>query len=181
MNILSDSVVFTHSVNEATLSKSSRLCNALKVCSGLHLALAELLGDDSDSTAPNRLMLMNQPTWETQWVVQTKHNMDFTPPTPLLITPTSSDQMNNNNNSSSSAKKKKNSSSTSTSSFDGLPTLATTVRLEYKVPRRGSLLHTSQTLAELSDFQGSCVLAKTATGEAQVTNTPDTLYIYIYI
>jgi hypothetical protein len=180
MNILSDSVVFTHSVNEATLSKSSRLCNALKVCSGLHLALAELLGDDSDSTAPNRLMLMNQPTWETQWVVQTKHNIDFTPPT--LLTPTSSDQMNSNN---SSAKKKKSSSSTSTSSsVDGLPTLATTVRLEYKVPRRGSLLHTSQTLAELSDFQGSCVLAKTATGEAQVTKHSLYFihtYIYIYI
>lgn len=169
MNILSDSVVFTFSRSESSTSTSNRLCNALKICSSLHLSLAELLGDDSDSTAPNRLMLLNQPNWESHWVVEMKHNISFKPPFSINTNDNDNNDNNNGNNNNNNIKStSSNNMSSSPNSSDSRPTLASSVRLEYQVPRKGIYLSASQSLAELSDFQGSCVLAKSATGEAQV-------------
>jgi len=45
------------------------LAAALTTCIGLRVPLTELLDDDSDGTAPNRLMQLLQPAWKAEWVV----------------------------------------------------------------------------------------------------------------
>ena len=45
------------------------LAAALETCISLRVPLTELLDDDSDGTAPNRLMQLLQPAWAAEWVV----------------------------------------------------------------------------------------------------------------
>jgi hypothetical protein len=172
LNVLSDSVVFSHSSSSSSPENvnAARLINSLNICCSLRLALAELLGDDSDSTAPNRLMLLRQSAWDSHWVIETKHNISFSPTEQFRIQFQKNQKDNNQSISSSSSLSSKKHEVFTKSMNEGhglLPTLASTLRLEYKVPRKGVFLNASQSLAELSDFQGSCVLAKTASGEAQ--------------
>jgi hypothetical protein len=46
-----------------------RLLLALRTCVRLRLPLAELLDDDSDSAAPNRLMALLQPQWKSRCIL----------------------------------------------------------------------------------------------------------------
>ena len=116
--------------------ESARLAGALRSCVRLRVPLQELLGDDSDNTAPNRLQALLQPSWSSKWVIETSH----------------------------AAGGDKHSGSSG--GGGGSLALADVVRLEYAVPRRGRTIAGSQSLPELLDFQSACVLAKTSSGDA---------------
>ena len=53
-------------------SGSGRLAGAVRACTRLRLPLAEVLDDDSSSTAPSRLVALMSPKWKAEWVLEAK-------------------------------------------------------------------------------------------------------------
>lgn len=110
-------------------SPDASMIDAIKACVAVRLPLAELLDDESNNTAPNRLTALLQPAWRALWVVETS---------------SASSKIDNG------AAASGNNYSSSNSNVG----LGSAVRLEYEIPRnKGRTLRGSQSLGELSDFQ----------------------------
>ena len=119
----------TSSQDTKKQSPDATLIDAIKACVAVRLPLAELLDDESDNTAPNRLTALLQPAWRALWVVEAS---------------SASSKIDN----ASPAAGNYNSSSNSNVGLESA------VRLEYEIPRnKGRTLRGSQSLGELSDFQ----------------------------
>jgi len=107
------------------------MIDAIKACVAVRLPLAELLDDESDDTAPNRLTALLQPAWRAVWVVEAS---------------CASSSLKGADDSAAAVSGRINSSSNIS--------LGSAVRLEYEIPRnKGRTVRGSQSLGELSEFQ----------------------------
>jgi hypothetical protein len=116
--------------DSSAFAAEAAVAAAVTECLAVRLPLVELLDDESDNTAPNRLAALLQPAWRAAWVVET---------TAAAATYAASAAVA--------------AAGTALNGESG-GGLGSVVRLEYAVPRNGGrMLRGAQSLAELSDFQ----------------------------
>ena len=150
---------------------------SLKTTNEYRLPLMELLNDNSDNAAPDRLLQLLQPTRKTHWICKTK----------IIPSQEPHDENNNNNNQSNlnndtfinnyhnddDDDDDDNCNSSSSSSFLSSSNnfnIEFQLYLQWYAPRNHGVVIKTQNRSELTDFQSTIVLSKTDQRSEEIVN-----------